>query len=192
LGWDEVEAAAQEAFSVWMGQPELAWAKQAWELVVQAHLADSGNEIDRCRAAIRFLAMCTVYLGFCQYAWDEQAAPDFVEWAELLDLSPFRVGQLVDGDYAADEALDDYALVDGALARLTNEARHEVVQALSEALGGTAGLFVSLWRSRGSPALDAWTDDLADKEPESDDEILSTVTAEKGRAYQWLDEGCPA
>lgn len=32
LSWNEVEPATEgkKAFSVWVGQPEVSWAKQAW------------------------------------------------------------------------------------------------------------------------------------------------------------------
>jgi hypothetical protein len=92
LAWAEVEPAAEEAFSMWMGQPDLAWAKQAWEAIAQARLADYCTELERCQVAIRFLALCGIYQDFCWYAWEEVADLDFGACAELLNLTPFRVG----------------------------------------------------------------------------------------------------
>lgn len=84
LTWNDVADAADLAFNIWVGQPELRWAKQAWELIIKAGLATYTNELERCKAVTRFLALGGLYHDFCKVAWDEKDEPNYVERIELL------------------------------------------------------------------------------------------------------------
>jgi hypothetical protein len=214
LEWPDIEPAAREAFSIWVGQPELHWARQAWNLIVRAGLASYSGELERCRVGIRFLALGALYHDFCRIAWDESVPPEYEEWAGELEITPFRVGQLVgeqpDWDDDVDEQIED------ALRFLANSERSRIFRALCDGFGGTSALFVSLWRSSRDPlsesrvehpseadeqrALDFGTepdaepDEEADEEAgeETDDEILNDVTAEKMAGFEWVEGGCEA
>jgi hypothetical protein len=183
LSWDEVRPAAEEAFAIWVGHPEIAWAQHAWQILGAAGLTAYSTTVERGRVVCRFLTLAGLYRAFCRIAWDEANDPDYVSWAETLDLGQLTIGQLLGDDVDVD-GRNDYEVTEGALTILADRARQDVVAALKTAAGGDAGLFLSLWRSIEQP------DD--DGEPETDDEILNyDVTPSKVAAYEWITEGCP-
>jgi len=202
LTWDDLELAANQAFSIWVDQPELHWAKAAWQILTDAGLADYVGDLDRHRAIIRFLALAGIYSDWCDAAWDEYSAPQYYDWIEDLEISAFRLGQLVgaEDDDGSDES-DDASLISDALTQLVDDARPEVVEALLAHFGNESGLFLSLWRSLEPQSDqddanhdeddDDWEEDEGDwEEAETDDEILNDVTGLKLRAFLWINEGC--
>ncbi len=202
LTWDDLEPAADKAFSIWVGQPELRWAKEAWQILTGAGLADYEDDLQRHRAIIWFLALAGIYSDWCDVAWDEYSAPQYGDWIEDLEVSAFRIGQLVGAeDDDGSEESDDTSLVLDALTRLADGARPDVVKALLAHFESESGLFLSLWRSREPQDEpddldldeddDDWEDDEAEwEEAETDDEILNEVTGSKLQAFAWISQGC--
>jgi hypothetical protein len=177
LTWSELEHVAEEAFRVWTTGGDLAWARYAWDVLTRAGLANFRTEQDRCKVAIRFLALAGFYLEFCETAFEERIEPDYTGWAPELNVSPFRIGQLFS---SAEVEEDDELAVESALEHLVDEARAEVVGALVRGFGGRSGLFVAMWRTAA-----AEEDDEADAE--SDEEILNAVTFNKLAAVEFLE-----
>jgi hypothetical protein len=194
LSWKDVETAANEAFHIWGGSPELRWAREAWDALIRAGLATYENEVERCEAAIRFMALAALYHDFCERAWDEGVSPDYLSWAEELRILPFRMGQLVGRE---EGFLDDSHEVEhNALKFLADRAREEIVPALREGFhdiwpgpwSTSSGLFIALWRSR-EPKPDPSD---PDEEIETDWEVVNTeITGGKLQAFAWLEDGCP-
>lgn len=182
LRWEDVAPAARLGFSIWSGGAELEWAGRAWSALVEAGLARYRGELDRCRAAVRLLALAGIYSDFCLAAFDEDSPPDYATLAAELDVGPLRAGQLVGDDEAWDDQVDEEALIEDVVRSLADAARPEIVPVLLRAFGGVSGLFVALWRTTSS-------DDGADVD-QDDDEILNDVTPEKLAAFAWLEEGC--
>jgi len=216
VAWDDLQGAADLAFSIWVDQPELRWAKQAWSSLERAGLTSYFNESQRHQVLVRFVALADLYHEFCHLAWDEMYEPAYLEWADELSLTRFRIGQLAGlagvDEWPDDDTVDDDEVATTALVSLVHSARAEIVPALQAGFGGVAGLFVALWRSNrfepdaASDAADtgpearsegAQEEDSEDddeeivEEPETDEEILNDVTGEKLRAYEWLTAGCP-
>lgn len=199
LTWDEIESAAARAFSIWTGQPELRWAKEAWQILSDAGLAAYEGELDRHRAIIRFLALAGIYSDWCAAAWGEYSDLQCSYWTEGLDVNAFRLGQLVGADEDSEDGeLDDNVLTEEALHRLADAARPDVVRALLGHFGTASGLFLSLWRSMDFPhdeiddqenEEDDW-DDEGSRDTPTDDAILNEITDEKLRAFDWTQDGC--
>ena len=101
-----------------------------------------------------------LYHDFAAIAWDERVAPEFEEWAAELDISVFRVGQLV-GDSAQDDDTDGDEVEVGLCLSVYN-ARRDVVGSLLTAFGNVSCLFASLWRSNDQPG-----DDVQETSPKS-------------------------
>ncbi|MHC4618592.1 MAG: hypothetical protein ACYTEQ_12670 [Planctomycetota bacterium] len=182
LKWSDVKDAAERIFCVFVGQPELRWARQAWQHIINAGLANYSNELERCKACVRFLALGSFYYDWCAVAYDESREDDELYFAatEELELAAFRLGQLIgrEGNMEPDY-LSEQEFIESALASLMHDCRDEVAKTLIAGFGGEARLFSALWRS-------ATSEDL-----EEDDEILHAgLTAEKCRAYEWITEGC--
>jgi len=179
LRWEDVAAAASEAFDVWTHKRELAWAKLAWERLSASNLVAYSNEIERHEAAILFLALVGLYRDFCAIAWEERANPTYSSWTDCLELNHFVIGQLVGRDPNTDgeEALD----------HLVARVRPKLVCALQQVFGSQNALFVSLWRTNEWIPPD---DDPEGSEREpTDDEILNDWTPDKQAAYEWLEQG---
>lgn len=126
----------------------MRWAKDAWQILADAGLASYEGELDRHRAILRFLALAGIYSDWCDVAWGEYSEPQYGYWSEYLDISAFRMGQLigVEDDDGSEES-DNASLVADALGRLADAARPEVVRALLAHFGNESGLFLSLAQS---------------------------------------------
>ncbi len=213
--WEDI-GSVDEVFTLWSDGSEVRWAKQAWETLARKGLTSYADEFERYQVLIRLFALGAIYRDFCSIAWEERQEPEYDYWAELVDLSVFRIGQLV--GHAPDVADD----AGGALADLVENCRGEVVDALHEGFGGTSGLFLALWRTNqpasddtkrmegeeasrtksqvadgatGSPCedRDSRTDndaELDEREYETDWEIMNDVDPDKMAAYEWVDERC--
>lgn len=198
LSWDDVRPVADQIFSIWVDQPELKWAKQAWEIIIQEGLADYSNENERCEAAIRFLALCGIYYDFCQIAFEEHNELYYGNWAEELEVPPIRVGLRLGynpGDWI-NLYEDEEELFREGIKYLADQARAEVWKALCKGFGqldgrkegNEADLFLSLWKSNWSD-FDQDEDDEEDGR-ETDWEILNDITEGKAAAYEWISSEC--
>jgi hypothetical protein len=183
VGWAEVDESAKLAFSVWMGQPELIWAKRQWDALARFELTTYQDEFDRYAVLFRLLVLGGIYRDFCDAAWDEYSEPNYADWAEPLGLDPFTIGQLYARlpDWEADEEITK----DEALEALVENERAAVVAALMRSFGSVSGLYASFWTSRdarGEDGEDAPPDGEHDETYDPEDSQLS--------AYLWVDQGC--
>jgi hypothetical protein len=148
LSWNEVKDAAAQIFNVWVGQPELRFAEEAWAHIVKAGLAEAETELEAVQVKIRFMALACVYLDFCALAKDEDCSPAFSDWAHDLEIELFRVGQLVGtSDEDCNEAQDEYQFLDLALTVLTDRCRAELHRVLVAGYGNENKLYTALWHS---------------------------------------------
>ncbi len=83
LSWDEVLDVAKSAFNVWVGQPELQWAKRAWQVLQDANLTRYRTELERYSVLFRLLVLGGIYSDFCDLAWGECSDPPYSNWAGL-------------------------------------------------------------------------------------------------------------
>lgn len=179
-------------FDVWIGQPELAWARKAWAALERKGLTLFSNELERTRVLIRAMTLGTIYREFCDLAHDDAWDSENLIWAGEMSLNSFRVAQLVGDEFDMDDDRDESGLLDSALSSLIDDEREGICKALCEGFDGEAMLFVSLWNSmypEKSP-----NDDPDDDEgiPESPEDVLNTnCTWQKTRAYSWISEGMP-
>ena len=135
-------------------------------------------------------------------------SPEYQDWAESFEITPFRLGQLAGANWTAEPEYPD-DLASAVLIHLVEEARDEIVPVLRSCFGGTSGLFLALWRSNKAeplptesssvkgddPDSDAEedTDEYEDDdelEEETDDDILNDTDGNKVEAFAWLEEGC--
>lgn len=198
LEWEGVETAAKNCFNVWMGQPELEWARRAWTILQQMGLSNFGDEFERHRVCFRFSALAAIYNDFCDAAFEEERALDFSEMAQDLELDTLIVGQL----YARlpDWSENDNVGLSDAIQELAEDRRQEVVSALMKGFGGPEKLYESLWTSRRAVDHDEPSEDESD--PQSDSELIipgllegsrpwSPLTPARESGYGWVSQGCP-
>jgi hypothetical protein len=154
-------------------------------------LAQYQNEMERVAVKLRFLALAGFYRDFCYVAWGENSYPMYRLWADEMEISEVRVGQLVRRDFEASSETDNSELFGSALRELIRSARAEVLQALLRAHGGESGLLVSLWNSTKTHDREdcEFVEDGCEECRESEHEILNSNIEEKGPAYTWLDQG---
>lgn len=182
LTWNEVLPVALDAFD--LGNVSgLAWAKLAWENLSRVEATVYNTGMDRAQIGIHFLALADIYRDFYYIMWEECDDSDYFEWAEGLEISQFRVGQLVGLNPDFDDGDDDIAY-NYAVRQLTSEARREVVHNLSIAFKGKRELFISLLRS--NKAGDG--SENGHYSPEAD---LDNWVGAKLAAFEWLEQGCP-
>jgi hypothetical protein len=174
VSWDEVQPAANRAFAVWLGHPELVWAEKAWALLGDAKLTAYATEVDRCQVLCRLLVLGGIYRDFCEAAWEEYSEPNYLDWAEPLKLDPFVVGQL----YARLPEWTPECDENKALEILVENERDRVVASLLAAFGSASELYASLWKSK----------DL--EEPKEEEDDTYTPDADQFSGYSWVDQGC--
>jgi hypothetical protein len=175
LPWDEVRDVASRAFHVWVEQPELAWAKSAWQLLADAKLTTYRSELERYEVFFRLLALAGIYSDFCDAAWEERSDLDYSSWAEPLKLEPFLLGQLYARLPEWNPENEETAYQ--ALNTLIENQREQVVVALMAAHGGASGLYASLWQSQH-----------AEGEDHGDDDTYYPEISQQA-AYSWVDQG---
>jgi hypothetical protein len=186
VSWKDVLPIANEGFHIWVDQPELRWAEQAWAHLTNAGLAPDVDPLDRLRAYIRFLVLASFYRDWCALACDEVEDDSPEIWLSAVEVNLLHVGQLLGPDEDPEDDLNE------ALNTLMRRERPAVVAAVLEGFGGVSGLFVALWRSNKG----LWEDPPADDEDdggahlETEDEILNEVTSEKMAGYEWIEGGC--
>ncbi|MEM7769231.1 MAG: hypothetical protein AAF327_01820 [Cyanobacteria bacterium P01_A01_bin.37] len=147
MAWEEVEPVAKHIFNVWRSGGDFEWAKQAWKALSTAGLTSYGNELERCQIALRFLALADYYYDFCTTYRDEYLEIEFLDWAENLPISAFRLGQILGQPSELDDEWDLDSLYQKALKLLVERYGNEVIKALEEGWGDRCLLMVSLWRS---------------------------------------------
>jgi hypothetical protein len=178
MAWADIESLADEVFHVWSGQPELKWAKCAWDMLDQAGLTAYRNAVQKYAVQFRLLVLSGIYSDFCDRAFDE---PSEIGYSMEFELDRFVGGQLWARrpDLKFDDELDD----DGdILNTLVETHRGEVVRALVKGFGSDTALYASLWKSKDANDADA------DQEDGNDDTFV--CEAPQGRAYEWVSEGC--
>lgn len=186
ITWDDISTAADSMFNVWVGHPELNWAKAAWKILETKGLTSYSNEIDKTWVHVRLMTLGTIYKEFCCQAFEECIEPDYYDWTEELQISPLRIGQLTGPEYDP-ETEEDHDLVEQAVKELVNNARRDVCKALKEGFGSDSMLFASLWMS---PELDA---EFIEPDKVTLDEILNHDLVEgKHIAFGWIDAGMPS
>jgi hypothetical protein len=179
MAWTDIEPLANQVFHVWSEQPELKWAKRAWELLDQSGLTAYRNDVQKYAVQFRLLALSGIYADFCDRAFDEVSE---IEYSMEFELDRFVGGQLWARrpHLQFNVELDD----DGEVLNLLVESyRGEVVRALLKGFGSDAALYESLWKS---PKADEGGDDQAG----DDDDEMFTPEALQGRAWEWVSEGC--
>ena len=180
LGWESFASVADELFGT-LKRAELAWARQAWEQLGRAGLADAASDLERHLVAVRFMTLARVHAEFCRHAWSTGAPPRLSDWAYYLELDALRLGQLLGaGERLPDASGED--LVEAGLGILVERERPALHRALLEAAGSASRLFAAMWRT-AEPA------DLPDGQRESDDAILNDLSFEKIDAFEYVSRG---
>lgn len=190
ITWNDLEEIGKLAFDVWVDQPELNWAKEAWDRLTENGLTKYTDEVEKTEVRIRFLALAGLYHDFCYKAWNEDDCPMYRLWADEMKISGVQLGQLLGRDAHTKHHEDKDELHYAALRRLITRERAIVLAALLQAYGGTSGLLVSLWNSpKSHDPAECDYEEGCDQCRESMDEILNCIIDEKGPAYTWLDQG---
>jgi hypothetical protein len=114
-----------------------------------------------------------MYHEFADRAWQEIFSPDYLQWADELQIDENHVDDLLGSDELRDPV--DHDLFGERLQFLVNLSRHEIYKALVAYFGDDSGIFTALWKIQ---------------EPEEDDYfILNEVTLDKMAAFDWIRQG---
>lgn len=148
LEWDEVGHLADRFFNIWSSGGDLEWAETAWGFLAKAGLTDDSNGLEHCKTLVRLLCLAEYYYTACTLYLDEDVETDLTAWAEELDISAVRLGQLIGPDFIFGSSEDSSTLYKEALTDLMAELEDEVEKALLKGYGGKDRLFVALCRSR--------------------------------------------
>ena len=213
LSLEDLKPAMDEVFE---GEHERQWAAACWSALIDLGFASYSNELERCEAAINFIAFAEFYRD-CKAITEDDSyrGLGYGDLPNALNLGPFRLGLLMGQqpgsmeEAARHSDLDwdsDSDLFGAALFHLESKARPKIVSALEQYHRGQTGLFVALWNSDKKPrpadydenrqeydyALDIVMGELRIWQPayqENDAEILNDATDEKLRLWTWLDQG---
>ena len=181
LRWADVFPAAEVAFNIWVGHPEIEWAKTAWRHIMKAGLANYTNELEYFKGCLRFLALADIYYDWCSIAWDEDHSDEAIlDASEYFEMHPYRLGQLIGPKELIEKRITRKEFVKSAIRALVGTARMEVVEAILGGFGGTKGLLMSLYNSSSSKRdhmiTEAWE--------------LDYVELGLDNAFSWIEAGC--
>lgn len=183
LAWEELTDAANEAFNIWSGQPELRWAEEAWSILAAAGLTTYTTPLARARVACRFFALAAIYLDFCYLAYDEDVDANYEGWTSLLELHPFHIGQLVGPDQDFVDTYGDLDIND-AVRLLANSERDVVYDALLAHYGSVSELFMVLSRTCEND------EDEDENSSARDRRLVDDISFAGVEAFTWLSERC--
>jgi hypothetical protein len=196
--WDEVSENANSLFRVWTDGRELQWAKKSWQALSKRGLTSYANQVERTFVIIRFIALADIYRNFCDLAFDEAHEPEYMVWADEMNLEAFRVAQCIGPQFRCDEGSDTEDLFDQALCELVEGSKKVIYGALKAEFGDDSLLFVSLWntveREKDEDDIEGRTSSArADGEidwTEGSYEILNLeLTGQKQQAFNWVRQG---
>jgi len=145
LEWDDIGYLADRAFR-WNIGDGATWVEWMWQYLSQENLTRYRTELERCRVKVQLLALADLYNEFCWMAYQEPQDEEYCDWAKALELSSFRVGQLMgdDADFG-DEETHELTLTQAALIELMQDARSRILPCLAKRGGGTMGLLKGLY-----------------------------------------------
>src|ERR1035438_7985173 len=145
LTHEDVKEVLEQVFP---GAHEL-WANEVWAALIKLDLANYSNELERCEAAIRFIAFTEFYRDWQALVDEGDRGFTDLSVPAALGLTAFRLGQLIGRhpDFIDDPRFDPYTslgtddeLFRRALYHLEMDARPAVVSAIEEHFGGISGL----------------------------------------------------
>lgn len=148
LEWDDVGYLASKFFNIWSSCGDLEWAETAWGFLAKAGLTDDSNGLEHCKTLVRLLCLAEYYYTACTLYLDEAVETDLTAWAEELDISGVRLGQIIGPDFTFGSSEDGATLYKEALTEVMAELEDEVEKALLKGYGSKGGLFVALCRTR--------------------------------------------
>lgn len=183
MQWEDIKDSADELFNIWVGQPELKWAKKSWSGLVKQGLADYTNDIERHIVLIRLLTLANMYGKFCEKAFGESFYPCYSDWADTLDINYIRLGQLVGKDFDSEYFLDTDELFESAIEALIGDSKYKVFNALCKEFGNESMLFVGLWVTVQDDIQDYEDDEY--EEQEEDGEIFSNNNREENKEIEY-------
>jgi hypothetical protein len=175
LTWTDLSPAAHEIFHIWTDRhaEEMRWANSAWTALQRAGLTSYSGEVEKALVLIRLMTLAAMYHEYADRAWQETFTPEYLHWADELEIDEVHVGELLGPDELRDSI--DHSLLEDRLQFLVNLSRHEIYKALIAYFGDDSGIFAALWKIQ---------------EPEEDEYfILNEVTLDKMAAFDWINQG---
>lgn len=196
ITFDEVENACEKIFGgVWLTNRGIEFARKCWEIFTISGITKYNNEIERYKVILYLITLGEIYREFNGIAFDEYIEPNYVEWAEYLDISEFRIGQLIGNntDYSENDSYNDYL---DAMGYLSNQSRRFIYDILLQGFKGKNQLFYELYLT-GLPDEDISENfdeeeiDNSYKTPDINEVLDETdLTSGKFEAYSWVSSGC--
>ena len=200
LAWPDITDWAYNMFNVWIGDGQHLWAEYAWNLIINAGLADYRNEIERHVVMLRLITLGIMYREFCEVAFDEYFDIDSLvyDWLDNEDFCQIRIWQLVGREFLADETIEDVdSITNYAILCLTDDLRDDIYKVLRKGFGDDIRLFISMYLTSQYSDDGSEFDysqmkeqEWAEIEQEWDFESL-TLWDSEGRALCWVLMGMP-
>lgn len=192
LSFEDFENGIDGIFGrVWINNHGQKFAEKTWEILENEGLTEYSNDLEKIEAFLRFMALGAIYREFNGIAFDEYVEPDYEIWAELFNISEFRIGQIIaDNPSFINYEDEEENIYYEALRYLGDKYRPQVYNALKSGFGSTAQLFYELYLT-GMPDEDDPFKNYEYKVP-TFDEVIDDVELIGGKieAYRWIEEGC--
>jgi hypothetical protein len=176
--WQEVLPIARESFDIWIGSPEIHWARQAWACLTGAGLTSALSPLDRLLSYVRFLVLASFYRDWCALVWDEVIDDEPENWLCGLQVNKIDVGQLL-GSIV--ELTDDSeaSLTDALLSLM--EGEHRQAALTGAALRERFGVFDFVFHSSYLRTVET-TDGILSAYPEEEQTLMRPSSPLRQRA----------
>ena len=179
IKWNDISHVAKSIFTLWMWGQDLAWAEVLWSVFDKNGLTTYSNELERHKVLIRLLTLAGMYDVFCYNGWDERLYLEYSLWANELELSAFRLGQLLGNAFEANE--DDIdSLFEMGVIDLVHAEHQNVYECLKKHYGNDWAILIAFAKSNH----DSLEEDI------DDDDILDGLLYTQ-QAYSWIAKGMP-
>ncbi len=136
--WLKVAPTACEIFSVWEGDAELDWAREAWDYLFKANLVGIDSPLGKAASNLRILTLGFIYHDFCRIAWDEDPDNSLDHMIEQLDIDPLALGVFAGSpdDEIFEFVEDEDELFEASIENATLILRQGIHECLVAAYGG--------------------------------------------------------
>ena len=199
ISFDEIKQAANKIIGgVWLTNRNKEFAKLCWKIFEDSNLTCYSNEVERMKVYMRLISIGRIYREFHGILEDEYIEPEYEEWTGLLNITNFRLGQIVGMNENFLEEEDEFQNYLNAMNYLSNQFRPEVYEALVKGLKGKEYLFLELYNTSLKEGNEL--NDIDDENEVSENsnqvptisEVLgdNDISNSKFEAYTWVIDGC--
>ena len=184
ISWKEINAGAGIHLLNYDDHSDRECAEFIWEILKKYGYTSYSNELEKSRVLVHSIALIEFVNDCTSLIRDDSFDMDVLEWASETEINLFRIAQLMETNFDAQNELEPEELLGNALAELVETSRKIIIECLEEEYPDSIKLRYKIGGFYTKPS---------EFDMELSDEQLDNITVSGNvlRYFQWMDEGMP-